>query len=80
MIFVLAEKTTLLGLFRKEKSMIDLIIKLLNLIRFMKKKESENSSVTKKKTGIDGNDEFANSATSMVDIVVRIKDDDTFGK
>lgn len=49
--------------------------------RFMKKKELENSpAAIKSKDPENDLNECANGVTSMVDIIVRIKDDDTFGK
>lgn len=46
----------------------------------MKKKELEQGPATKNKSFENDEDDFVSAVTSMVDIIVRIKGDDTFGK
>lgn len=45
----------------------------------MKKKELEQTPAIRNKQSDNDEDEFVSAVTSMVDIIVRIKDDDTFG-
>lgn len=42
----------------------------------MKRKDADNTAEI---VEIEGEDKFSNTASKMVDIVVRIKEDDTFG-